>query len=93
MAWLQKVLLPDGTMRAFSSAMTDEDIARAIAYEFPPPPPPPPPISRSPRAMPLPTPDWAPPVTPPDEGPWPARKPRVVYAYTNAKPHLRKGRT
>ena len=39
------------------------------------------PINRSPRAMPLPTTEWAPPVTPPDEGPWPAKKPRVQLAY------------
>ena len=86
--WLKKVVMPDGTVRAFSSAMSDEDIARAIAYEFPPPPPPPPPISRSPRAMPLPRAEWAPPVVPPDEGPWPARKPEVILHYANAKQHL-----
>ena len=90
MAWTKKVVLPDGRVRSFCSAMSDEEIARAIAYENPPPPPPPPQLSRSPRAMPLRAPDWAPPVVPPDQGPWPARKPEVILHYAAAKEYLRK---
>jgi hypothetical protein len=95
-----KIRLPDGRNLAVPGGLTEAQMEEALrkhmtprAPAAPAPTAAPRDPNRSPRAMPLPPTEMAPDVTPLEAEPdffTRRRRPQVVHAYRNAKPHLRR---